>query len=335
MKVLLAAAVYVVVAAVAAAVPHASPIAPSFDIYSIGIDGSPPVRLTSDPANELSPALSPDGKTIAYSRGPDLWLMDADGSDERLLAAAPPSVSYKQPSWSANGRVIAFTAWDISACSPGTRHCASPSVRTVQSDGSGLRVVAHWAMTPRWSPRGQRLAFAGDVVPFDLWPTTLYTVSSTGSGRRLAHADTGVGSPSWAPNGRRLAYSRTGPTGTAVYTALADRPGSRRLRRGDHPAWSPRGDRIALTDRARLYLVRSRGPLRAKPVAFADWFSWNRRGDRLALVDWKLSVIRPNGRSFRVLCCEQRFGFADEAPAWSKLGDRVFYSFKLESPPPA
>jgi Tol biopolymer transport system component len=340
MKAQLVLAACIAFAAAGAAVPGASrsaepPIVPNYDIYSISVIRGTPTRLTTDSADELSPSLSPDGTTIVFSRGADLWLMGADGSGQRLLAPAPDRVSYTKPSWSANGRLVAFTAWDVSACSPGSRRCAAPSVQVIHSDGSGLRKIASWAMSPRWSPRGQRLAFAGNVLPFELRPRSIYSVSLAGSGPRLAHAEAGVDSPSWSPDARKIAYTRSGRTGPAVYVLRADRSRSRRVARGERPEWSPRGDRIALSDRGRLYVASSRGRPRTKRIAFANQYSWNRRGSMLALVDFRLAVIQPSGQSFRILCCEERFGFGEDAPAWSRAGDRLFYALKLSGPPPA
>jgi hypothetical protein len=63
------------------------------DIYAVPATGGEPVRLTES-GTDRDPVWSPDGTTIAFqsdrlsifpTSAPDLYLMDADGSDERLL----------------------------------------------------------------------------------------------------------------------------------------------------------------------------------------------------------------------------------------------------------
>jgi Tol biopolymer transport system component len=339
MKAQVALAAIFTVAAVTAATSGASrstapPIPLGHDIYSISISGGTPTRLTTDPLDELSPSVSPDGTTIAFSRGRDLWLMSADGNKQRMLVRAPENVSYVQPSWSRDGRFLAFTAWESSTCPPTGTGCAVPSVDVVRADRSGLSQIRSWAMAPRWSPRGQRLVFAGAVAPHENEARSIVTFSLTGNGRRLVSGTGFVGSPSWSPDGRRVLYTRLGARGPVVYVVRSDRPGSRRLRRGDRAEWSPAGDRIAVEDRGRVYVIRARGQLRAKQLAVANWYSWNRRGDLLALLGSRLAVIRPSGRSYRMLCCELGSGFGQDAPAWSPRGDRLFYAFKPNELPP-
>jgi dipeptidyl aminopeptidase/acylaminoacyl peptidase len=72
------------------------------DVFTMNPDGTDIRRLTSTPGrDEVDPAYSPDGQTIAYYRRPDgdnnrgeVWVMNADGSGQHRVALG----SY--PEWS-------------------------------------------------------------------------------------------------------------------------------------------------------------------------------------------------------------------------------------------
>src|SRR3712207_533097 len=73
-------------------------------------NGSVVKRLTVDsqtaPATDLSPAWSPDGSRIAFSRDFDSYSMDADGSNRTQLTNN--SDSEYNPTWSPDGSRIAY-----------------------------------------------------------------------------------------------------------------------------------------------------------------------------------------------------------------------------------
>jgi dipeptidyl aminopeptidase/acylaminoacyl peptidase len=73
-------------------------------------DGSNPRQLTFDEKGESDPALSPDGRRLAFvsSRGGDanLWVLPMDGGEARRLTSISTGVS--GPLWSPDGRWIAF-----------------------------------------------------------------------------------------------------------------------------------------------------------------------------------------------------------------------------------
>ena len=79
------------------------------DIYSVGADGTGQRRLTSNPAEDITPVFTQDGNSIIFgsSRGRgvdsgDLWVMNADGSRQHLLASRPRARS-------SNGRACTIT----------------------------------------------------------------------------------------------------------------------------------------------------------------------------------------------------------------------------------
>src|SRR2546430_12770880 len=61
-------------------------------IFSMNADGTGVKQLTQDSVN-LAPAISPDGRTIAYvslrNKNYDIWLMNRDGSNQRQFTRSP------------------------------------------------------------------------------------------------------------------------------------------------------------------------------------------------------------------------------------------------------
>lgn len=83
------------------------------DIYSAAADGSDRRRLTSEPSFEGWPALSPDGRTIAFSgrtdQGFHIFLMPTDGGTRRQLTFG--AYNHTQPAWAPDGRSLAAYRW--------------------------------------------------------------------------------------------------------------------------------------------------------------------------------------------------------------------------------
>jgi WD40-like Beta Propeller Repeat len=207
----------------------------------------------------------------------------------------------------------------------------------VRPDGSQLGELLPRAESAQWARERNLLAVAGGLEPYNLEAHAVYVISPSGARTEVAEVKNRVTNPGLSPNGRLVAYGR-GPSAanrTVAWIARVDLRGRRRVGYGTNPAWSPKGDLITFLDRGHVSLVRARGRPRPRRLALADWTSWSPRGDRVALLDWRLAVIRPNGRGYRVLCCEQRFGLGQDPPAWSRRGDRLFYAFKATEVPPA
>ncbi|MCI0657190.1 MAG: hypothetical protein L0170_08985, partial [Acidobacteria bacterium] len=66
------------------------------DLYRIPLAGGKATRITSGPAYDYAPRISPDGKTIVFcsDRGGNmnLWLMNPDGSNPRPLTEEKDAV---------------------------------------------------------------------------------------------------------------------------------------------------------------------------------------------------------------------------------------------------
>ena len=242
------------------------------EIMTANFDGTDVRRLTNDEALDTNPSWSPDGRQIAFTTGhyraANLAVMDADGSNVRLLA---PSIKLEghpdgqPPVWSPDGNWIAFVGQEGSY-EEGYRQV----LYTVRPDGSDLTELGELALwwwskheTNRkilrgsptslpfnkatvwwWSPDGKWITFVGadelgeqDKVRRDL----LYTVHPNGSGfNRLAEIHR---LPVWSPDSSRLAFiaaevDADGEEQYALYTVEANGLGLTRLATmGYTPQW--------------------------------------------------------------------------------------------------
>lgn len=200
-------------------------------VFSLAIRGGKRRNLSASLADDLDPSPSPDGRQIAFSRHGDLWLMNANGSSQRLLARGA-----SRPVWSPNGKTLAFNGDGPGDCPPGAFRCGRlVAVWTVRRDGSGLRRFGPTTRNASWSPSGRWLAYEGAIDPYGDAHGVRVARADGSHARWVARAG---GQPAWAPNGRLIAYS--GDHG--VELVRPDGTGRRRLdRSGRSPSWaSPR-----------------------------------------------------------------------------------------------
>lgn len=130
--------------------PGASGSNPDYNIWVMNADETDPRRLTDSPGEDGWPAWSPDGREIVFSSARDdtgatlgplqhLYLMNADGSDQRLLIDAFGQFA----DWSPDGAAIVF--------SPGL-NLVTPSGTSLGpipvSGVSGDIMFADWAPAP-------------------------------------------------------------------------------------------------------------------------------------------------------------------------------------------
>jgi Tol biopolymer transport system component len=223
-----------------------------YDIYSMNPDGSNVVQLTDSPGLDINPAISPDGTRIAYNRGSmveefDTWLMNADGSDQHLLA-----VAVKEPAWTPDSaKVLA------GSLGHGDR---DGYIYQINADGSGGPdpYGATYAdpiggtnpdrdnFDPAVSADGTKLAWIGQIDDFlvgeGLWTANFDGTDATGlvnhSGENLQDDR----NPDWSPDSTKLAFARS----SDICQMTADGTGLSCVSvSGGGPSWSPSGAQIA------------------------------------------------------------------------------------------
>src|SRR5262249_51236288 len=106
---------------------------------------TPPIMLlTPFQGNKVAPALSPDGRFVAFSSifpegggKADIWIKSMDGETLRLLTDTP-EFTETSPAWSPDGREIAFLR-------------AGKGVFVVPESGGTERRIAETGTWVRWA----------------------------------------------------------------------------------------------------------------------------------------------------------------------------------------
>jgi TolB protein len=212
---------------------------------------APPVRLThkADSAeNNTQPAWSPDGEQIIFRTNradptanvADVWIMDADGSDERPLLVQAGDQRY--PSFSPDGKRLAY----MSKGETGTAQ-----IWLADADGGDARMLYDSALedsAPAWSPDGTKLAFEshgpvggtdGDIYVLDLRSGTASQLTADPPAAPV-HEE----GPAWSPDGTMIAFtSERSDLSGDIWIMQADGSDPRRLTTtpvlDESPDWQP------------------------------------------------------------------------------------------------
>lgn len=215
-------------------------------LYVVNADGSDVTWLPGAPS-DAQPAWSPDGSRILFTRDQagapayhDIWVMDADGSDQRLLVAAPPGDddtapgTVTSPAWSPDGGSIVYTRASL-----GT---VGTELVVADSDGTNPRSIhgpVENVASPDWSPDGRRIVFKqGGGTPFN---HDIYVIDADGGNlARLTSDPDRELDPVWSPDGGSILYSRDDPVLPGLWRMAADGSGQARISTDDSVTdWQP------------------------------------------------------------------------------------------------
>jgi TolB protein len=195
---------------------------------------------TTGSALDFTPAFSPDGQTLAFSRateeGTDVYTINIKNNCCLRRLTVGRFSDNLSPTFSPDGQRIAFVS-----TRPGL-----PQIYVMAADGTDQQLFAPFdygvtgsSNAPEWSPDGQSVAFHRDVAGtlqvfvLDVRTRTVRQLTSVGRNE----------DPTWAPDSRHLAFvsDRSGyrqlwiiDLDTGRIRPLLQQSGARL------PAWSPR-----------------------------------------------------------------------------------------------
>ena len=264
------------------------------------LGSSPGASERTQGSNDELPA---SGRIVFTGNSP-LYTIRPDGSGRKQVPV-PASVPrpYYGPTWSPDGKRIAFSAWSSETGDDiyvyNTKTGTAKAVVTGPSEDD----------QPDWSPEGDRLVYVSDKTG----DSELHTINlRTGRKRRLTNTSLPEENPQWGPGGRYVAFTRCRPAPDedagrlcriALFNLRKDRfrfltPKQERFSDGD-AAWSPRGRWIAF--------VR-----------------WRLNGPSAGPQLWKM---RSNGSNFKQLT--SRRGYYPYGPSWSPNGQRIVFEMSV------
>jgi Tol biopolymer transport system component/DNA-binding winged helix-turn-helix (wHTH) protein len=225
------------------------------DIYVKLIDAETPLRLTNNPAEDLNPVWSPDGRYIVFLRqsaeGGEFYLIPALGGAERKLTSIFP---FQVPSdggshyYSPDGKFLAIPDKN-SPSEPLSIHLLSIETRErrkLTTPPAGI-IGDH---NPAFSPDGKWLAFNRS----SRWSTEdLYVMRlAGGEPKRLTFDNMTINGLAWTPDSREILFdSRRGGSGKYLWRVSVAGGNPERVETGGNDAISPAlsltGNRLAYT----------------------------------------------------------------------------------------
>ncbi|MEX0800905.1 MAG: DPP IV N-terminal domain-containing protein [Dehalococcoidia bacterium] len=216
-----------------------------FEIWVMDADGGNPTQLTT--SGGLAPRWSNGGDRIAYTRGAALTVMNADGSDQRVIL--DPAIGEDRPcasggfpgGWSPEDDRVIYYATVPQANS----ELGLGVICTVDVESGALEEIVRQDgvlnVEPVWSPDGGFIAYRSiqegnsDIYVMDLATRTATKITD------FEGLDT---EPDWSPDGEWIVFgtNREAQT-TDIYVMRSDGSDLRRLTddeaKDSYPVWAP------------------------------------------------------------------------------------------------
>lgn len=187
---------------------------PEGELYLLDKNGQI-TRLTNNNRHENNPAISFDGKKVAYNGGDEsnqltweIYILDLYSKEETQLT--DNNVIDAHPDWSPDGSNLVFGSFRDSLGNP----AGTADIYVMNIDGSALTQLTNnsWEDNdPEWSPDGTRIVFKSTRNTQQSGREEIYIMSSDGSDPQRLTTTSGWQSdhdPSWSPNSDKILFTR-------------------------------------------------------------------------------------------------------------------------------
>jgi Tol biopolymer transport system component len=258
-------------------------------IALVPAQGGEPRKLTNPPEGsqgDASPAISPDGLSMAFVRNldedrADIYLCDLKGGALRQLTFDNHQV--RGLAWSEGGNDLIYSA----NRGNGWRLWRLPSYGGSPRD---LMAAGNRTSYPAVAPKGHMLAFTESPAVSAIWMARIGEPDAAAQEQqviRSAFQETGA---AWSPDGKKIANISEQTGAPEIWVGEIN--GSNRVQvtrldgpRIRNPRWSPDGNTILFETRGQrgveIYTVPAAGGKVTRILADASDASWSRDGKRI------------------------------------------------------
>ncbi|MEO1512666.1 MAG: DPP IV N-terminal domain-containing protein, partial [Planctomycetota bacterium] len=248
---------------------------PTSDIYVQQVNSRVVTRLTSDPAQDVMPSISPDGTRIAFASNRngswDIWVMPATGG--KAIQITGDNSHDMHPSWSPDGRHLVFCR--LGQSSGRWELWVADVFNTVNTQFIG------YGLFPEWSPvAGTGINNADKILfqrsrergarTFSVWTLDFNrrTLQAGNETQIATNPKSALINPAWSPDGERISYAAVPnpdkwigdrnenslPPRAGIWIVRIDGREEVPMTVGDSidmmPAWAPTGQLYFVSDRS-------------------------------------------------------------------------------------